>query len=648
MRGESKYHYVDLALESDEPDSHFATDFPLQANSRGQSVEPTSVRQHPDHAYTADFPSPQTTFQALSPPNVDSSPYLEAQGRLYLDRAIVGKHKGLSRENMIGRQLRFPNDGDGEPLEEKSLELPDIRAYLPAGTDPDTAGALRALYRSHCVSIIDCVRYCKEKQFWQHLTSFHGTLTVPVQKLFSHPDLAAWIQECDWLMYQKMIHFVSPLALQVMPEVVTNTFQSISDNLGSQILTVFGSHPSHVREAKHGPAAVFSSLLGRLLRVNAASHAAAHILGNDMTREQMWQDWVHHVKPAIVVESCLPGAGYSRCIQILTKDLHNLLSPLPLTSYSGMQQIYADAADDIGQEPSSFNDLDDSSTSSVLDRWITFLHGLPSKFPKADARTLLHCVSDVGTACLRDITMATAISFGQWTVTKVWVDEMMLWLAEKGGFTENGPRTAEMRPKKRRADVAGLNSDTEKHISRRKLEVTDVPLPDRRQSSGNTDRKGPLNYQADIRSQPSLIQPIHDSSSVSVRRSPQRPPSEELLVRPPPYYPPAPPPPLAAHTWFPDHERQNSTLHTQQDHGQMFEHHENPSKAVLPAKQPGSASLPPQTTTHRDKSYEEVNDDSGIGLDIELPRQHTPIRITDYGGFIASNTASDPTDVVVC
>ena len=653
MRGESKYHYVDLDLVGDEPDSRFMRDYPLQSNSRCQSIERTSTRQHPDHAYTADFPSPEDTYEAQPPPKVESPPHIEAQGRLYLDRTAVGKQSGPSRENMICRLLRFPSRGDDECFEEKSLELPDIRSYLPTGTDTDTAGALKALYRSHCISIIDCVRYCKEKQFWQHLTSFHGTLTVPVQKLFSHSSLAPWIRECDWLMYQKMILFVSPLALQVMPDVVTNTFQSIADNLGHQILNVFSNHPRHVREAKHGPAVIFSSLLGRLLRVNAASHAAAHILGNDATREQMWQDWVHHVKPAVVVESCLPGAGYSRCIQILTRDLHNLLSPLPHQSYPGMQQIYADAISDVGQDTTPFNDIDDSSTSSVLDRWITFLHGLPSKFPHADARTLLHCVSDIGTACLRDITMATAISFGQWTVTKVWVDEMMQWLAEKGGFTANGPRAAEMRSNKRRAEAAGLDDETEKQTSRPRLEAGGNSLFGERSSFEKTNSNGASAYQAkshsNQHSQTSTIHAVQIPSQVSRQKSPAKSSADELRIRPPSYYGTAvPPPPLSSRSWPKPQEQSDFGPHTQQNSKQKLERPKSTPDTNEAAKKSSPTEPHPQKHGPKIDSYDEAHDDSGIGLDIELPRQPSPIRITDYGGFVATNTNSDPTDVVVC
>jgi regulatory factor X len=89
------------------------------------------------------------------------------------------------------------------PEDPAALILPDITPYLPHRTDPDAAQALFALYRTHCTSLIDSVRFCKEKQFFRLFSSFHGTLTVPVQKLFAQREVTPWIRECDWIMYQK-------------------------------------------------------------------------------------------------------------------------------------------------------------------------------------------------------------------------------------------------------------------------------------------------------------------------------------------------------------------------------------------------------------------------------------------------------------
>ena len=488
---------------------------------------------------------------------------------------------------MVRRQLQFPTHQEPPYAHDEPIELPNLQTFIPAGTDPDAANALLALYRSHCISVIDCFRFCKERMFWHNFTSFHGTLTVPVQKLFAHPDIAAWIVECDWLMYQKMIRFVSPLALQVMPSKVIDTFRTISTKLGPHVSHTFQNHPQHVRDAKLGPATIFAGLIGRLLRVNATAHAAANMLTNDANRDQMWHDWVCYVRPVSVVESSLPGCGYTRTLQILTNEVYELLGPLTVLSYQEMLPIYANATSNVSLNfpQQAQSDLDDSSTSGVLDRWITFLHHLPSRFPRVDPRLLLHCVGEVSSAALRDITMAQALSFGSWWVTKVWVDEMLQWLAEKGGFLEHSPSSMEIRPRKRSAYEAALGVDEASETyggSRAKTDSSESA--NARNDFGSVDMRHNLN---------------HDHLSA---------------------------------------ELQNRS----EEDGQ-------PLTAQMSAAAPSDINKAiPQYMTTKEVEMQQGNDDSGIVLDLDLP-SHEPIRLADYGGFVAAvNGASDPADVVVC
>lgn len=347
---------------------------------------------------------------------------------------------GLARPEIIKHELKFSTSQDPLYQEDEPIDLPSIRPYVPVGIDRDVADALTALYRSHCVSVIDCFRFCKEKMFWHHFTSFHGTLTVPVQKLLSHPSIAAWITECDWLMYQKMIRFVAPLALQVVPVRVLNTFRAISTRLTSHVSMTFQNHPQHVRDAKLSPATIFAGLLDRLLRVNASAHAAANLLTNDENRDKMWYDWVLHVKPTKAVECTLPPSSriFSRVVHILTQEMRDLVSPVNTYSFNEMGTIFESISSLPNSAPQQYSSTN-TSTEGVLDRWTNFLQNLPQRFPEVDARSLLSYIGAVGSAVLRDITMAQCASFGTWWITKVWVDEMVLWLAEKGGFMEHSP-----------------------------------------------------------------------------------------------------------------------------------------------------------------------------------------------------------------
>ncbi len=531
---------------------------------------------------TAVFPSPNVP---LGPNPTDGSTRMgKASANLYLDTNMHRLHQDHSAPNMVKRPLKFPTQQEPPYAHNEPIELPSLIEYLPDGTDPDSSDALIALYRTHCISVIDCFRFCKERMFWHHFTSFHGTLTVPGQKLLAHPKVAAWIRECDWLMYQKMIRFVSPLALQVMPVRVIDTFRSISAKLVHHISYTFQNHPHHVRDAKVGPASVFAGLIDRLLRVNATAHAAANMLTNDANRDQMWHDWVYYLKAPGVVESTLPGCGYTRTIRILLLEIGDLLGPLSSMAYPGMQIQFVNAQADPGPNRHNlvYKDLDDSSTSGVLDRWTAFLHHLPTRFPGVDARVLITHVGEVSSACIRDITMAQALSFGSWWVTKVWVDEMLRWIAEKGGFLETGPNGIDMRSKKRTANEAGFSNDD--------LAETRGGSRPRTGISEATD--GPSRY-----------------GSVDTGNGFHRENSN---------------------TESPIHE--DSLPQTAEKQTNGTESH-----------------LPPHMVKEVGLDQMQNHDDSGIGLDLE-PTQNTPIRLADYGGFVASNPngGSDPADVVVC
>ena len=561
----------------------------LFLSSSNYSLHDISRTQLP--ADTTIFSSPNT--QLTPDTSRDSIRNQKAPGCLYLNPASPNIRHCPSVRNMVSRELKFPTQQEPPYAHSEPIELPSLQRYLPTGTDPDAANALMALYRTHCISVIDSFRFCKEKMFWHHFTSFHGTLTVPVQKLLAHPNIASWIKECDWLMYQKMIRFVSPLALQVMPAKVTETFRNISDKLSMHISTTFQNHPQHVRDAKLGPATIFAGLIDRLLRVNATAHAAANMLTNDANRDQMWHDWVYYVKPVSVVESSLPGRGYTRTLKILTNEVRELLGPLRAASYPGMQPIYANAASSAGlkysQQP--HHEMDDSSTSGVLDRWTTFLYDLSSRFPGIDARLLLHCVGEVGSAALRDITMAQALSFGSWWVTKVWVDEMLQWMAEKAGFLELSPSSMQMRTQKRSAYEAGFGANDDETETRRGSR----PRTGVSDSVDGPSRCGSADMRNNFHREHSQLDPhLQDYR----------------------YSDPAP----------------TATMD-----GSAQEHFDEP--------------IPQHVTKEAEMELMQSHDDSGIGMDVvELPQHHESRGMPDYGGFVASgvNGESDPADVVVC
>ena len=450
--------------------------------------------------------------------------------------------------------------------------------------------------------------------------SFHGTLTVPVQKLLAHPDIAPWIKACDWLMYQKMIRFVAPLALQVVPVRVIETFRAISAKLGPHITTTFQNHPQHVSDAKLGPAIIFAGLLDRLLRVNATAHAAANMLTNDANRDQMWHDWVLHVKPIRVVESSLPGCGYTRVVQILTKEVRELLGPLRTTAYVGSNSLFVDQGEHSGSNASQHGhpELDDSSTEGVLDRWTNFLNNLPSRFPGVDARQMLHCVGEVGSAALRDITMAQALSFGSWWVTKVWVDEMLLWLAEKGGFMEYSSNSRVKRGQAPLALDPSFGMD----------EASETFGASRPRTAVSESVDGPSRY-----------------GSIDIGSGFHRDESRAASVPQPQYH----------HSRLPDAgvmkpQQELPSTNTQQAQAQptILPKQNDYQQQSKPSGFPhaSNAQVFSDKTITAIKETEMNHDDSGIGMEME----HEEMRMTNYDGFVdlGVNNASDPADVVVC
>ena len=650
MRGESKYHYVDLSLVDDQssqasaqysqlmregsaaPERSGFVRYVIMTGGAAPCVFPT-VLNVADHIFvsisltrscknrqrslrpadTAAFPSPDLAPEPLIP---DATPGTdELQGSLFLDNSGHQEEATVGAPDMFRRSVKFPAGEQSALLEIDPLELPSIHRYVPTGTDPDAVEALTALYRSHCISVIDSFRFCKEKMLWHHFSSFHGTLTVPVQKLFAHPDIAPWIKACDFLMYQKMISFVSPLALQVVPLIVLKTFKAISTKLTRHIISVFQTHPLHVRKARLLPATLFANLLDRLARVNEAAHAAANMLTNDANREQMWQDWVHHVRAKHVAQDTLTlrTAEMLKIVDIIIHDIRELLTPLTTYHHPSALQLYVNAPRYYPQDTSPYAapPLEDPS-EGILDRWANFLHSLPSRFPKADGKMIIHYMALASNAAIRDITVAQALSFGSWWITKVWVDEMLLWLVENGGFMDYDPANP---GKNSRSTLPAGFTIAEDAVSdflgddSRPQTAMSGSMANRHSRVGSMDVGNIMHHQR------------HQARVNSV------PPTLQAVQRP-------------------DLPRSNSS------HVHGLPTQISPAGLVLPTSiQNGesfrsvSTQLLPEGRMNAIKSQldgQDVNEDSGIALDDET-------NLSKFDGFVADNVGnSDPVNVVVC
>ncbi|KAF4632601.1 hypothetical protein G7Y89_g5525 [Cudoniella acicularis] len=446
VRGESKYHYVNFSLKDDQPELAESQNSNLPAqtfndtSNFNQSFNHSMPSQNQYPVDRATFPSPDLT--QMPGQKIQKSDGFIKPHSLYNQPDISGVSQLDSTNSKMSQRLQFAPISQTSAQEQSALSLPKIEPFIPAGTDPDAASALTALYRSHCTSLVECIRFCREKMFFHLFTSFHGTLTMPVQKLFANPSIAPWIKSCDFVMYQKMMRVVAPLTLQVAPKPVLDTLRNISERLVPHIQSSFHGHPSHVVDAKVAPATLFAGLLDRELRVNLTAHAAANMLSNPANRDQMYQDWITMVRTRKVAE-CVPTRGMDDVVNLLLTELRDLLDPVGVPWEVEGMTPYGEMVLRTGrQQQASIHT--DASTENVLDRWVNFLTSLPSKFPYATHAEIVWCVQSVGTAVMRDLTIAQGKSFGAWWVTKCWIDEMIAFMAEQGGFMEY--KTSETSP----------------------------------------------------------------------------------------------------------------------------------------------------------------------------------------------------------
>ncbi|XWW96601.1 hypothetical protein V2A60_004578 [Cordyceps javanica] len=429
VRGESKYHYVNFALAEDQTDMLEAPQPPRaisEAKSFSQSQNavsqpPNSSRRADSLSETLDTSQKQHTIMQVA----------DRSHSLYNlpDLASIDNIQSTSTKTRL--ELEFPPMDQDDFEQSEPLGLPTIETFLPQGTDPDAAKSLSALYRSHCTSLVECIRYCREKTFFHLYTSFQGTLTMPVQKLFGHVALAPWIEGCDYVLYQRMMRIISGLTLQVVPKPVLDTLRNISERIVPHIRESFQGQPQHVIAAKEAPAALFAGLIDRALRVNLTAHAAANMLSNPANRDQMYVDWITMIRARKVAE-CVPTRGMDDVVDLLVTEMRDLLDPVNVPWEVEVLTIYGDAA---SRNPRPENEVGAASTGqNVLDRWVNFLRLLPSKFTYASHADIVWCVERVGTTVMRDLTLSQGKSFGSWWVTKTWVDEMVCFIAEQGGF----------------------------------------------------------------------------------------------------------------------------------------------------------------------------------------------------------------------
>ncbi|TLD23980.1 hypothetical protein PspLS_06625 [Pyricularia sp. CBS 133598] len=430
VRGESKYHYVDFMMNDEQPDVR--EDSAVIQVPLAESVPNFNARPSDSSAITAAravLPSPDA-HQPSEPRIVRSR---SRRNRLNLFRNP--RPANIDELNLPADKIElepFLSEPTTTCSTQDPLPLPKIESFLPPGTDRDAAKSLEALYLSHCTSLVECVRFCREKAFFHLYTSFLGTLTMPVQRLFAHPDIAQWIEECDFVLYQRMMRILHGLSLQVVPKPVLDAMRNISDRLVPRIRDAFQGQPPHVMRAKEAPAVIFAALLDRELRVNLAAHAAANMLAHAPNRNEMYQDFITLLSYRKIAEN-VPRRAMDEVADILLKEIRDLIAPAEIdwdeveskTTHGAWLAV--NGGPPIPKAP-------EADTTRVLDLWLAFLRSLPSRFPYASASDIVCYLDRVGSAIMRDLTICAGKSFGTWWVTKCWIDEMMSFESELGGF----------------------------------------------------------------------------------------------------------------------------------------------------------------------------------------------------------------------
>ncbi|KEY67364.1 hypothetical protein S7711_07575 [Stachybotrys chartarum IBT 7711] len=431
VRGESKYHYVNFHMEDEEAE---------ELDTRGSSTQTPTITEmgiaaQDKRAASTQPPRRQSDLPASNSPNRarrERKSRLRKWGR-YVQPDVPSLTALSSTRAKVPLELSW-----NEPNPQASFALPSIEPYLPQGTDPDCAKSLSAAYRAHCTSLLESLRFCREKPFFHHYTSLLGTLTMPVQRLFGNPTIAPWIESCDLALYQSMYGLISHATLQVIPQVVLEFFKNVSSKLVLHIRETFRGQPRHVVQAKEDPASLFASLLARLLRVNLTAHAAANMLFKTENRNEMYMDWIQTVEVRKVAE-CVPMRAMDDVVNLLVHNIRDLLDPRDIPWELECITVYGDLllrSDNNRTEEPADNDESDKGVSRLLDRWVTFLRSLPEKFPYASAEDILLFVERVGTAVMRDLTLRGGKSFGSWWVAKTWIDEMVNLEVEQRGFMQ--------------------------------------------------------------------------------------------------------------------------------------------------------------------------------------------------------------------
>jgi regulatory factor X len=549
VRGESKYHYVDLSLFPEDEDRqhqqyqqyqittmgtgdamhdmHNPVQIPAgvqRIHARSTSMSQPILPQPPTDS--ADFPLPSKTYaprpidydedtQIAGEPTVTSTKPSVKMDCHYLNTPTVRVRTSnmqiplvsalpAVRSNLPGTVSSYlglpsstthttfspPNSQTDSPI-----DLPDIHAYLANTTyDRDIATSLSHLYRSYCIIVIDSFRYCREKPFFHHHSAFNGTMTVPISKMLANERLAPWIQECDMRMYKKMIRYIAPLVTQVVPEQVWNMFDHVSKRLVPHLVSAFEEKcPTHVLVAKIVPAARFCHLLKKLKTANTAANHAATMLVDERGRTQMWVDLLACVDPEKVLEDSVPPPECWSAVEgIISGDLKALIAPgdedFARAAEQDLSSIFAGFMTAAGGGGGLMGPTTENEEMALspLDGWIQWLEKLPLAFPKHHPQCLINWHNGFWKSIMTQLGIGGASTYQAWWYLEAFLNNMLGWLTQMEGLLMDETQQKDLEER----EVSKKRQDEYLEITERSLQMDGSDGGDRKRKRYGEDVGG--------------------------------------------------------------------------------------------------------------------------------------------------------------
>lgn len=363
-----------------------------------------------------------------------NTPGMVVFNSIVLDPTIPSLQDLVAEDNLVRRELLLPSSFEPGPTSKENIniEFPDIGPYMPQDVDPVIIDQFKSVYQSNCVTTIAHFLTLRTSLFYKSASfaSAAKDLDTPAREMLDNPSLAPWIEQCDRKMYVTMVQCLPPLVFDQIPEEALDAIKRISKELMGIVANRFVSHPLHVYTTKVKLASLFGRVLDRFVRVYNAIQGVTDVLKNRINRGSMYRDWVASVDIVRIVQNELPNCGYLEVVNILSDEIGRLLEPFDT-------ELEFQATANSGATFQAMGSHDEPPIHTILQRWGDFLMSLPRRFPHADTRRVITCTKLISMAALQDIGANNCVTFPYWWMTKVWIDELITFYAEAGGFCMN-------------------------------------------------------------------------------------------------------------------------------------------------------------------------------------------------------------------